>query len=77
MKNVRIFFRGLWRTLCGAAVAAGAGLSGYTYTLVPEGDGYMAVARFLVATAVMIASLHLMWRMGGGRRRITTIEEDR
>ena len=76
-KNVKALFRGLWRTLCGAFVAAGVGAACYGYTLIPTVDGYEAVIRFLIATIMLGLSLHLMWCMGGGRRRIITVEEDR
>ena len=77
MKNVRIMFRGLWRTLCGAFVAGGIAASTYAYTLIPAVDGWEAVSRFLVATSMALLSLSLVWWMGGGHRRVITVEEGR
>ena len=77
MKNIRILFRGLWRTLCGAFVAAGAGTAGYGYTLIPDDGGLEAGLVVIGATALLFVSLYLMWCMGGGCRRIVSVEEGR
>lgn len=68
MRNIRILFRGLWRTLCGAFVATGAGAAGYGYTLIPDGGGYESILVAIGATALLVLSLFLMWGMGGGVR---------
>lgn len=73
--NARCFFRGLWRTLCGAFVASGIAAAAYVYTLVPGMDGWDAVIRFVVATIMAFLSLYLVWGLGGGHRRIITVEE--
>ena len=64
----RTMLRGVWRTLCGAAIAAGMGASYMGYTLIPNADGYIAVARFALASVLLAISLMLMYRMGKIRK---------
>ena len=64
----RTMLRGIWRTLCGAGIAAGMGNAYIGYTLIPGEDGYLAVARFSLATVVLAISLMLMYRMGKNRK---------
>ena len=67
-KNIKILFRGLWRTLCGTGVTSGLIASGINFSRVCAEDGYTAVVRFGVAVLAMILSLILMWFMGSGRK---------
>ena len=67
---LRTLFRGMWRTLCGAFVAASACAAGYGYTLIPAGGGYEGILVAIGATALLGMSLFLMWSLGGGVRPI-------
>lgn len=60
--------RGIWRTLCGAAIASVGGAAYVGYTLIPNADGYIAVARFALASVLLVISLMLMYRMGKNRK---------
>ena len=73
-KAIKTLFRGLWRTLFGAALACGIAVSGYGYAMIPTESGYGAVAIFLACTVGMASSLMLMWALGHGSRHH---EEDR
>ena len=68
MRNIKILFRGMWRTLHGAGLAAAICQSVYTLTLVRAADGYDAVLFFLLASAMLLMCFRLMWCMGGGKK---------
>ena len=61
---VATLFRGLWRTLCGAAITAGIVSSYLGYTMIPNESGYLAVASFACCSVVLTVSLVLMYIMG-------------
>ena len=73
-KNLRILFRGMWRTMCGAFVAASSGAAAYGYTLIPAGSGYEDAMVAIGATALLGLSLFLMWGLGGGVRPVRVKE---
>lgn len=73
-ENLRTLFRGMWRALCGAFVAASAGAAAYGYTLIPAGGGYEGTLVAIGATALMGLSLFLMWGLGGGVRPVRVKE---
>ena len=73
-ENLRTLFRGMWRALCGAFVAASAGAAAYGYTLIPAGGGYEGALVAIGATALLVLSLFLMWGLGGGVRPVRVKE---
>lgn len=78
MKNfIKTMGRGLVRTLGGAAIFSAAAFSIYGYTMVPEKEGYLAVAHFALNTATLACSLIMMYISGIGAKHGKHQKEER
>ena len=73
MKNhAKIFFKGLSRTLYGAATAGLYGLAIAGFTTIPKEGGYSAVCEFVLAVLTLAVALGCTYaqgsRKGGGKK---------
>ena len=66
----RIAWRGLCRTVYGAAVAGLLAISVYRFVSVAGGTGWIAVCDFIAACATMIVALANMYLMGRKKKRV-------
>ena len=66
--HLRIMWRGLCRTVYGAAVAGLIAMAIYGFISVTTETGWMAVCDFIVACATLIVALSNMYLMGGRKK---------
>lgn len=78
MKNfIKTIGRGLIRAMGGAAVIGAAAGAVYGYTMVPEKEGYLAVAYFALNTVALAISLTMMYIVGIDKKHGKHQKEDR
>ena len=68
----KILFRGLVKTLYGAAVAGLVGLAGYGFATIPSEGGYVAVCEFVVALLTLGVACGAMYTFGCWKRKKKT-----
>lgn len=68
--HARIAWRGLCRTVYGAAVAGLLAISVYRFVSVAGETGWIAVCDFIAACATMIVALANMYFMGCNKKRV-------
>lgn len=71
-RHGKILFRGLIKTLYGAAVAALVGLAGYGFATIPAEGGYAAVCEFMVALLTLSVAFGGMYTFGRRKRKKKT-----
>ena len=63
--HMKVLWKGFLRMLAGTGTAGLIALAVYGYAMIPQEDGYVAVAEFAVATMLLALSLVMIHAMGG------------
>ena len=66
--HLRIMWRGFYRTLCGASVAALIAMAIYGFVSVTTETGWTAVCDFIASCATLTVALSNMYFMGGRKK---------
>ena len=66
--HAKIAWKGLYRTLYGAAVAGLIALAVYGFVSVATETGWMAVCDFIASCATLVVALLNMYLMGGRKK---------
>ena len=66
-KFIKTMGRGIFKSICGAALSSGVYFAVVGFTTIPSMDGYLAVGRFAASALLLASALVLMWFFGHKR----------